>query len=280
MTAATTAQYQGYDNTTWDWGQDPGTGPNAECTALMSAWITAINANASQSGKQVSLLRDYSDSTSANYGGFVIATPMMLTADTVYHQLYTWTATNSYYYVGTGFTDNTSNGGYGGVTSIIDSHTNVSGFKSAVTSTCAIITATSTVDGEEFFLYAWNQENSTSYNGFFLLTKDNNGEWASMCQLGSIIRGCARDTIQNVYSGIDALTSTGYSIALGRMAYYTSDNPGAVTELYEATWLAASPALYSNSSSISQGTYTNVDGSTDQIIKTCYYGPYLRYATV
>lgn len=243
----------------------------------MRDWIAAINLNASQSGKQVVLLKDENSSTAANFRGYVIQLPMQNQAGSLYHGFHSNTTTNIRGYVSTGFNNDTTNSGYGTHTGTVASDTSWS-WKNTVTTSGQIIIGSSTVDGEEFFVWGWSLDNSSSYADCVMIFKDERGEWAAGGVDGATFSGLVYDDLLVEWRNPSYFESTSNSATLLPMSLYTPGGPSNTEFRYRIT--AASPdLLYTYGTSYSQASYVPLAGG-DNAVLTAQYGPFIRYTPV
>ena len=278
--AASTCKYQSWDSVNYDWSDQTAGNALPEIVAEMDAWITAINGNASQTGKQVVRHRDGTNSTAANNYGFVIETPAQTTTGSLYTQFRTTATTNAVIYTGTGYTDDTSNNGYGTITSIVDQDTSLS-FLITCTSQANFMTASSTVNGEEFFVIGWFMDNSTAYADFIGFVKDQDGEWMHCYCDSTDYNGAYYDAVQptpgwRTILGRDTASSTN---VLQTMTFYGSTGVNTTGDVNKYNVTAKSNDILMNASgSFTQGDYFALtDGSGDQCILLNNYGPWIVY---
>ena len=141
-----TVKHQAWTNATWVWDTAAADGGCTQVLNELGSWITAVNGNASQSGKPVALLKDENSSTTTNYRGWVIEFPQPGHAtEKMYHQYCSKSTSAVQSYFGDTFTDNTSNGGYGVVNSI-DTDTSIT-FPITVSASIDSYIAYDTTDG-------------------------------------------------------------------------------------------------------------------------------------
>lgn len=278
--AATTCKYQSWDSANYDFSDQTAGKPLPEVIAELDTWITAINGNASQSGKQVVRHRDGNSSTAANNFGFVIETPAQTTTGSLYTMWKTSATTNATIYTGTGYQDDTTNNGYGTILSQIDSDPSLS-FLLTVSSQGSFITASSTVNGEEFFVWGWFLDTSTSYADFICFFKDTDGEWVHAYCDSTDYNGVYYDGVQPTpgWRQIIARDSGASTNGLQSMTFTGAVTGISIGDLNKAQVVAKSPdILMNNSGSFTQGDYFSLtDGSGDQCILVNNYGPWIIY---
>ena len=274
------ATLQSWTNATWQWDSAVAGSACVELVAELDAWISAINGNASQTGKHVVKIRDYNSSTTVNYRGWGVQLPMQNQVGDLYVRVYSSsTATNLSYVCSTGFTDDTSNGGYGGATGTTGSDTGIS-WKNTVTTSGTFIIGTSTVDGEEFFGYGWSLDNSSTYADFVLMFKDDRGEWSSFVADGGAMSGLAYDDLRGAWTNIAGFESTSNTNTLLPLSVYTTSTPVANNEQFRYRINAASDDLsYTVGSSLVQSSYTTLPGGDNAVLMS-QYGAFVRYTPV
>lgn len=272
-----TAKFQAWTNATWIWDSAAADTPCVEVLNEMRNWITAINLNASQSGKQVVLLKDENSSTAANFRGYVIQLPMQNQAGSLYHGFYSNTTANLRGYVSTGFTNDTSNSGYGTHTGTVVSDTTWA-WKNTVTTSGQIVIGSSTVDGEEFFVWGWNLDNSASYGDCVMIFKDERGEWAACVSDGAGTTGLTYDDLLLAWRNPANFETTSNTAILLPMSLYVGAGPSNTEFRYRI--IPASPdLLYAASTSYSQASYVPLAGG-DNAVLAAQYGPFIRYTPV
>jgi len=145
-------------------------------TAEFDAWITAVNANPSNTNRQVTKLRDLSNSTVTGYGGWVYQLGHPTLPDII-SRFYTRGGGTIYIESATvnEWTDDTSSGGYGAIAlpyfnTTASFYSNDDGINYVVTND---------IDGEEFFISGWYIY-GTTYISHVIIFKDTHGEWVSM----------------------------------------------------------------------------------------------------
>jgi len=174
---APTIKWQRWDSASYNWFGTTATDALPSVEAELDAWITTVNGNASNVGRQVTKERGYADSTTANYASLVIscgANSNTAKGYMSYGCLGGTTAKKNY--VGNAYTDDTSNGGYGTVSGG-PSDTSVSWYTSGQEANFLIVTGV--VDGEEYFCFGPTIGATPNYSymdGFFI-SKATDGEW-------------------------------------------------------------------------------------------------------
>lgn len=288
---APTIKWQRWDSASYNWfGVGAGDAlPSVE--SELDAWITTVNGNASNVGRQVTKERGYADSTTANYAALVISCGANNNTAKGYMGYGCYGSTTAKkIYVGNTFTDDTSNGGYG-VVSGGPSDTFVTWVTSGQEANFLIVTGV--IDGEEYFSFgpSFGSSPSTLSMDGFLIAKATDGEWFMTTSDGSgantrLLTHYWDDAASTGWSTLNRTTSGGAIITV-RETYTTgrfnlrSDSPASSTftsgtgEIY-----AASPDMYQPSSSSSywetgvRNVFTDIgDGSNVYLLTSYYYGP-------
>lgn len=181
---AVTMDYQAWTSSLYNWlDKTTATSAPLQINDKLDAWVASVNANASNASKQITVERDPSNSTSANFVGWVIKLASPNAGSTFYASLYsnaTTAATASFH---AGWTASTTNGSYGTQTNPTSTTTGVAWYTSGQNAEFAV--ATETQDGQEFFCLGWKVGTNTSYSGTFLLFKDTGGEWAGLAYVAN-----------------------------------------------------------------------------------------------
>lgn len=185
---APAVSYQSWASGSYNWLDTSGsTAAPQEINSKLSTWVTAVNANASNTNKQITVTKSPSSSTSANFVGWVIQAASNATDSGFYSRLYSSTTTNLICTFSAGFTDNGTNGGYGAASGSSTTDTSISWATSGVSAEFAV--ASETTNGQEFFAIGWRLNNLTTQSDQFLIYKDTAGEWASFFSDGGTTMG-------------------------------------------------------------------------------------------
>lgn len=268
-----TAKLQAWTPATWNWDSAAAGSPLVEVLDEMRSWISAVNANPSQSGKQLQLLKDENSSTTTPYRGYVIQMPMQSQVGDLYMGFYSNSTTNIRGYASTGFNNNTTNGGYGSHTGTVSSETSW-GWKTTVTTSAKIIIGHSAVNGEEFFVWGWSLDNSNNHGDFCMVFKDERGEWSATFADDTSARGLVYDDLLTEWRNIFSF-ETGSSAILLPMSMVASVGP--INTEFRYRVRAASPdLLYTPYTSYSQASYVPLPGG-DNAVHVSKYGPFVRY---
>lgn len=278
---AATAKFQAWTNATWAWDSAAAGAPCVELEAELDAWIAAINANPSQSGKQVVKIRGAASSTTANYRGIGVQLPAQNTTGDLYVRFYSSTTSVINFFANTGFTDDTSNGGYGTGTGTTGGDSSIA-WKNTVTTEGSFIIGYSTVDGQEFFHLGWVIDNLTTTSDGWTITKDQNGEWMAFVNDGGSASGLMYDDLQATPGWVNAQGYEGYasSSVAGRLTVYRNTTGLTSGDTIRYLYTAASPDIMEYGTSSVQGSYVAIAGSSDQLVRTGYYGVFIRYTPV
>lgn len=276
-----TAKYQAWTNATWAWDSAAAGTPCVELEAELDAWIAAVNLNASQSGKQVVKIRGAADSTTANYRGWGVELPAQNTTGSLYVRTFSAGSTVLRFYASTGFTDDTSNGGYGNATGTVGSDTSIA-WKNTVTTDGSFIIGYSTVNGEEFFHWGWAIDSSSSTSDSVTIAKDQSGEWMAYCTDSTSVSGLGYDDLQPtpgwvLLQGFDSATFSSVASRPSITRTTAGLSTGNSCRFYFSP--ASTDLLYS-SGGVTQGSYTTITGSSDNLVRTAYYGQIIRYTPV
>ena len=212
---AATVKYDTYTSASYSWDSASAGQPCKDVVDELKSWVTTINGNASQTSRQVVVLRDETDSTTTNYRGWAVELPQD-GSNTLYSSLYTSSATNIRFYSGTGFTDDTSNGGYGTVTPVLKSDTSITWASTAAVDVYFSL-AYSTVDGEEYFFVGWDLGSDGSVSDFWGIFKTTEGYWAVLASDGTstAIGGSFGGAVTEDSITLDARIAAGTSNILG-----------------------------------------------------------------
>lgn len=255
---AATVKTDTYTSASYNWDSASTGQPCKDVVDELKSWVTIINGNASQTGKQVVVLRDETDSTTTNYRGWAVELPQTGT-DTLYTSFHTNTATNARFYSGTGFTDDTSNGGYGTVTPTLETDTSMSWLTTAAIDVHFGL-AYGIVDGEEFFFVGWDLGADATYSDMWGIFKTTEGYWAAIATDYTTVKGgsyggvSTEDTIQ-----LATMSGSTTAHVPGSPIYYKTSQTS-TTDVFAV--MAKSPDIYNNHLSRAFGNYnTFSDGS-------------------
>jgi hypothetical protein len=287
---APTIKWQRWDSASYNWFGTAATDALPSLEAELDAWITAVNGNASNSGRQVTKERGYADSTTANYAGLVISCGANGNTDKGYMSYMTSGGTTSKRVVTGGtYVDDTSLGGYGTISGgFFD--TSISWYTSGQEANWMLVYGTT--DGQEYFSFgpSFGVSPSTTYQDGFFIFKGTDGEWSMTSNDGSsqihihywddaISTGwsdCTRDASSNK-------SRTATTFGYGRYLLY-SDSSGQTNTANStdgsAFVFAASPDVF-ETVTISTYAFTGTrrifsnlgDGNNVYMLTGYYYGP-------
>ena len=277
---AATFKTQAWDNTTWGWDSAAAGSPCEQMLSELRSWITTVNGNATQSGKQLVLQRDETSSTTANYRGFTIETPAQTTTGSLFFQFYSASTTNAHARWGNAFTDDTSNGGYGAVTSG-NSDTSIT-FKTAATTSAQMQVAYGIVNGEEFFYCGWIIDSSSTYGDNWGIFKNQNGEWTAHMNDGTAPQGWAYDPVRGSGAWVSIVSENNlYSNNYILKPSYMLSSTGLTTgDLFTALVTPASDDVFVAPGDTAALTYFPYGATGDYLAKLNHYGPFFRYTPV
>ena len=280
-------KYQEWTSGTYSWYSSTNTDTCGEVVNELKDWVTTINSNASQSGKQLVVEKDESSSLSANYFGFVLNCPTQNTAGNLYTAFHTNSATNVAWEAGTGWTNNTNQGGYGDISGILDIDSTVS-WLSTVTSNARFLTMKGIVDGEEYFVLAWYLNSSTTYSDSLWIFKDQNGEWCTMMTDGGTMAAVYYDELASTPTWRNATTVSTVTYptntTLAPLVFTFSVPSGLTNDTFRAVVAPKSLDFYQYGSTRFFGTYIVPPAAMglggDQLICTDNAGFFVRYTPV
>ena len=283
-------KWQRWDSASYNWFGTGATDALPTLEAELDAWITTVNANASNVGRQITKERGYADSTTANYAALVLSAGANGNASKGYLQ---WGCINSTYskrsYAGPTFADNTTNGGYGTVSGG-HSNTNIGWVTSGQEANWLIVY--DVTDGEEYFAFGPAfDSNDTGVQECFSIVKCTDGEWSLVANDstsfshmhywddGGTFVGWSNCTRGTAMTASDAVGLQGnYSVKRWSMKADTSgadSNIDSPPSVYAANALLVEP---SNSSSYYYTGFRRLltdigTGGNVYILNTAFYGP-------
>ncbi len=232
--------------------------------SVLDTWITAVNGNASNVGRQITKLKGHTDTTSpTSTRGWVIQLDHPTLASNVFE--YRSYATTAMYTRGcrlADYTNDTSNNGYGTLANLLATCT-----QNSITSTnvnCEQIVCYDDADGVEFYFTSW-RNGSTGNTGWFMIFKTTQGEW--------FINGAADSYIQS---------SPGISWTTTDSAAYLT-NPTFTVMTYSTTALGVlTPSLIYNSIIDGDNRFVNklaVKAANTKLYSTNTHQPFLTYTS-
>ena len=286
---APTIKWQRWDSASYDWTGTAATDALPSVEAELDAWITAVNGNASNTGRQITKERGYADSTTANYHGLVVSAGANNNAAKGYLGFGTYgSATTKRLYAGDTYADDTTNGGYGTISGGT-SDTSVSWYSSGQEANFLIIS--DTTDGQEFFLWGVSMPATpnTAYSDGFFIMKCADGEWSMFANdastyvhthyfddaAGTGWDNCGRNTTMDSSTNPDAYFYNRFDLIPSGGADVADTTTEGIRYVY-----AANPNLLQRSN-VSTYYFTGNrrvlttlgDGQNVYIVTSAYYGP-------
>ena len=249
---APTIKWQRWDTANYDWFDKTAGAALPSLMDELSAWVAAVNGNASNSSRQLIIERDHNSSLQADYGGFVISAGAPGTADRGYFQTGVFSGSQRRFYLGDVYDNGNGLGGYGSVSNG-GSDSNIS-FRTSGYEASWLITF-DTADGEEYFSWGpYFNNNGDSYMDGFIIYKKTTGDWVLMANDGyyrqsfsyintSDFTGWAHPNRSNTIT-YDVRYSSAYMFNRYMAAAETQASTSIIGE--GLAWYAANPALMSN----------------------------------
>jgi hypothetical protein len=258
---AVTVEYQAWTSGNYNWlDKTTATSAPLQINDKLDAWVAAVNANASNTNKQITVRKDPGNSTSANFIGWVLELASNTSAAAPFFlRLYSSTTTNLAFTASASWTDDGTNGGYGVAAGSTATDTSISWAASGVTAEFSI--AQETADGVEFFCLGWRLNNATAQSDQLVIFKDNNGEWATLFSDGGAEAGCFYSPVSGATpsrnfavqtNSVGMNANAGYLSQL-QLANAASTYLPATGEEFTNTVTAASSALYLTDSTVEYG---------------------------
>jgi hypothetical protein len=274
-----TVDYQVWDSTSYNWlDKTTSTSAPLQINDKLDAWVAAVNANASNTSKQITVRKDPADSTSANFIGWVIEAASGSANSGFFTRFYTSAATNIVCTFSAAWTNDGTNGGYGAASGNSAADTSTTWVSSGAIGEFSV--AAETANGQEFFCLGWRQNNSTVTSDQLLIFKDSSGEWASLFSDGGTVIGSfympVHTAPQRNYNitlpWLNANSSTFWLSGLVLSNSSATNAPAAENE-FTATICSASPALYmaGGTGDYGYGRWSNVTGGKKVVCMG--YGP-------
>lgn len=203
-------EYQLFSALNYNWKSTDAANAPLQIDAKLNSWITAVNANSVNASKQVTALRNPLSSTDTRVGwvirfadgtqpGFMLHFASQIASGN------STSGARCQLFSISGWTDDATNDGYGGISDLVSSDTSLGWYISGVSA--EFIIASSTDPGQEFFILGWNMANSMSYRDVIAIFKDTNGNWAVVSDDGNLIFGVH----QNPTLGLQAITAISYA---------------------------------------------------------------------
>jgi hypothetical protein len=223
-------EYQLFSALNYNWKSTDAANAPLQIDAKLNSWITAVNANSVNASKQVTALRNPLSSTGTRVG-WVIRFADGIQPGFMFHFASIITSGNNTsgargeLFPISGWTDNTTNDGYGGIVNVVSSRTSIGWYISGAAA--EFIIASSSDPGQEFFILGWNMANNTPYRDVIAIFKDTNGNWAVEADDGGSYYGIFQnpDLTSNVaLQGIGSVDSHPFTNSIGRIPFITSSN--------------------------------------------------------
>lgn len=285
---APTIKWQRWDSASYDWFGATSADALPGLEAELDAWITAVNGNASNSGRTVTKERGYADSTGGNYAGLVISCGANSDTAKGYLQYAVLNSTSTKkIYAGDTFVDDTSNGGYGAVSGG-PSDTSVSWYTSGQSADWLI--CYDTTDGEEFFIFgpSLGASQSANYMDGFMIMKATDGEWLLNSNDGSnnvAIHyydddgGTGWSTPNGSSSAKSTVNARSQNTLYWRFGLYSATTPDTSFVGSRVVYAANPNLLNTYTGKTDTGTRTIItdlgNGNNVYILSLYYYGPTL-----
>lgn len=244
-------EYQNFTTLAYNWKSTDAANAPLQINSKLDAWVDAVNANGVNSSKQVTVLRDPLDST-GNRVGWVIRFAdgtqpgfMLHFASNIASGNSTSGARAELFPI-SGWTDNTTNDGYGGIAGVVSSDTSIGWYISGVQA--EFIIASSIDAGQEFFILGWNMANNASYRDSIAIFKDINGNWAVVGDDTGTKYGIVQNTQLGSLQAISSIQSVPISSHLCKLAFIAGGTYSGGTDASDRLVYPAHPKLWMASS--------------------------------
>lgn len=176
---AVVLEYQAWTSANYNWlDKTTSTSAPVQINDKLTAWIAAVNANASNASKQITVEKGITAGTSANFVGWTLKLGSAAANAVTYIGFFSNAANSVFMGNYQTWTSSTSNGGYGTFSGASSTNTGAQFNTSA--NAVEFVVATETLDTEEFFClgYKTSSSSASSASGSLLVFKDTAGEWA------------------------------------------------------------------------------------------------------
>ena len=217
-------EYQFFSQINYDWNSNDAANAPLQIDTKLKAWVAAVNANAGNSAKQITVERDIASSTGTRRGwvlrltdgvgpGFMLHFASQLASSN------STTGARCEFFTQAGWTNNLTNDGYGAITDVVSSDITMGWYISGGQS--EFIIASSADANQEFFILGWNQANNTSYRDSIAIFKGQNNRWCATCNDG----GAESGIVQNPELGLQAITgiqATPIASNLAKLAFISN----------------------------------------------------------
>lgn len=184
---AVTIKFQRFESASYDWYGETTADVLPQIQSELDSWISSVNGNASNTGRQITREKGYADrttNTTPNEKGMVISCGANSNTEKGYMQFTAYSSLKKMR-MGTSWTDDGTVNGYGTISTAAGGYSDTSIAWPASTGVDVdFIIMTDTVDGEEFFILGINYLSSTNYEGW-AIWKAENGEWCMEFNDGS-----------------------------------------------------------------------------------------------
>jgi len=240
-------EYQNFTSGTYNWKSTDASNAPLQINAKLDAWVAAVNASGVNASKQVTVLRDPLDSIGTRVGWVIRFTDgtqpgfMLHFASTIASGNTTSGARAELFPI-SGWTDNTTNDGYGAITNVVSSDTSIGWYISG--SQAEFILASSADAGQEFFILGWNMANSTSYRDVIAIFKDTNGNWAAEGDDGGTRYGIIQNTQLGSLQAISSIQATPIASHLAKLAFIAAGTYSGGTNASDRLVYPAHPKLW------------------------------------
>ena len=175
-----------------DWSDTSVGGQPYEQNEKIRTWITAVNANPSNTSRQLEMWKDETSSTSASSDmGFVIKVGYANNTNTYYFGNF-GSANQWDVRLSTDWLDNGTNSGYGTNSSANYYNTDSQARTLSGTADADLYVIYDTEDGKEFICWGWGSTGSSTED-WSMIYKTNFGEWMVLCNDGSFTNSITYD---------------------------------------------------------------------------------------
>lgn len=189
-----------------DWGANSGsTGVSYNLNQKLRDWIAVVNANASNTNRQITMLKDETSATGTTYQGFVLKLNYNTTDG--FHLLHFGSNTSMSVYGAEGYLDNGTNGGYGSQDASSGLY-RVNDFqqkKMDGTRDVDLYVSYDTTNNQEYFLFCLAQ-NNTAFQDWVGIFKTNHGHWYAAFNDASTYRAITYNTTRNEVAKAEGAT--------------------------------------------------------------------------
>ena len=209
-----------------NWGANSGsTGISYNLNQKLRDWITVVNANASNTNRQITMLKDEASATGTTYQGFVLK--LNYNATDGFHLLHFGTNSNMSLYGAEGYLDNGTNGGYGNqdTTSGLYRVNDVQQKKMDGTLDVDLYISYDTTNDQEYFIFCLAQ-NSVAYRDWVGIFKTNHGHWYAAFNDGSVYKAITYNTTRNEVAKAEGATNNTEGSSTMTLNFFSDGSPG------------------------------------------------------